>query len=63
MPENIKVSTRTVHTITVELPDIIVDNIRDADVVELQLVSRAQNKQPAVIRLPWSTLQRLTMDL
>lgn len=54
--------TRTVHTITVDIPDDIIGKLQPGDQVEIQLQSRAQNRIPAPIRLSYTTVMRLTRD-
>lgn len=55
--------TRTVHTITVHLPDDVIGKIDPNDQVEVLLVSRALNRQPTPIRLSYTTVMRLTRDV
>lgn len=54
--------TRTIHTIHIDLPDDVLGKIEAGDEVEVQFRSRAQGRQPAPMRLSYTTLMRLTRD-
>lgn len=57
-----KVTTRTIHTIHIPIPDEVLRDLGPMDDVEVQFTSRAQNRLPAPVRLSYTTLRRLTQD-
>lgn len=62
MPNNQRLTSRTVHEVHVTIEDDIITKISPEDQVEIHLHSNAMNREPAPIRLSYATLLRLTRD-
>ncbi len=65
MPNNVSISTRTIHTLHIDIGEALeLANpvIGPMDQVEVVLHSGARNREMTPIRLSYSALDRLTRD-